>query len=915
MTQPQNPPPPQQRPPFEERLTDAAIKLLVTGSGGYALYSLYIDDLPKAAISGMISLGSGLITSFGQGLIKTLSSRMKQLGEASGHAIDGTITPNVDKAWTQLSGFHQHYLEALKTESYNLPVEGFGRYSPPLVLQKIYVPLRIKVDLFQRTPNAERPEANLKIWQLLPQAHHADKLFPYRLLAIIADPGYGKTTLTRFLTLSYANQSYKEHGVKELLPIRLLFRDFHAQIQSKMQPALPKLIVDQVQQLPRCQELRASEPWFEDQLMQGKCLVMLDGLDEVPDAQREIVSRWANWQMQTYPSQFILTSRPHGYNGDLFEGVQPIDILDFTNDQKSTFINQWYQFRTWETWKLHWETSQRQPEPERLSQSQAEAQSVAEAKKAAEDLSKQLFAEAHLIELAKNPLLLTIIAVVHEAYGSLPTQRVWLYERIFNLLLEARPNSRETRLTLARAEDNQKILQAVAAQLVVKGITKFTPSQGEEWIVTRLSKVCATEQLSPRRFLQEIQQISGLLAGGEGHLYEFTHKTFQEYLTAIELTQHPKGQQIALKQIENSTWKEVIPFYAALTHAAPFVMYALKHPDNQYLLDLAQRLVNESQQISDELKHQLLQARQKLTPESAEVRLAQRFQALTQIDDARAISECITWGEYQLFLCDQVEKQFHSWAEERRMTTEQKDQLVTDLRWGDARWFCAWLSTQTNLVPDDGVYDYRLPTPEELNALGAIGHMPRQAAPFMSRSETPLPNGEPHLPPWTSDPNRPGNALRVVRQRIPDRYRELVNYLANGRWKEADQETENIMLKVTNQTEQGYFKQRSLTSFPCSDLRIIDKLWVKFSGGKFGFSVQKDIWVKVGGKLDFGRDADSAEQAYTKLSDAIGRHKGSSNYFALLYLDVSLPGGHLPSLGGRKMALVRLFSRIQTCEM
>ncbi|MGJ3245132.1 MAG: GUN4 domain-containing protein [Elainellaceae cyanobacterium] len=898
MTPPQNPQPsqPQQKPPLEERLTDAVIKLLMTGSGGYALYSLYVDDVPKAAISGIVSFGFGLVTSFGQGFIKTLSDRMRQRGEASGQAIDEAIDTTLDKALTRLSGFHRQYLEALKTECYNLPVEGFGRYSPPLVLQKIYVPLRIKADSFKRGTNAGRADTNLKIWQLLPQAHHADRSFPYRLLAIIADPGYGKTTLIRFLTLSYANQSYIEHGVKELLPIRLLFRDFYGDIQSKTQPTLPQLIVKQVQQLPRCQELRTSEPWLKDQLMQGKCLVMLDGLDEVPDARRELLSRWANWQMQTYPSQFILTSRPHGYDGDLFDGVQPIDILDFTNDQKRTFIDQWYEFRTWETWRLHWETSQRQPEAQRLSREQAEAQSAAEATKAADDLSQQLFREAHLVELAKNPLLLTIIAVVHEAYGSLPTRRVWLYERIFNLLLEDRPNFRDTRLTLARAEENQKILQAIAARLVTQNITKFTPKQGSTWIEKRLSAYCIAEQLSPQQFLQEIQQISGLLAGGEGYLYEFTHKTFQEYLTAVELTQHPKGQQIALKQFENSDWKEVIPFYAALTDAKPFVMRALEHADNEYLLDLAQRLIDENQQISDELKHQLLQARQQLTPESAEVRLAQRFQSLMLIDETTAISEYITWGEYQLFLCDQVEKQFHSWAEEYRITTEQNDQLVTDLRWEDARWFCAWLSTQTNLAPDDGVYDYRLPTPDELTAVGANGRSPLPNAPTpLPHAESPLQTHEPPLHPWTSDPDRPGNALCVVRQRIPDRYRELVNYLANGRWKEADQETLNVMLEVTNQKAKGYFSLESLRNFPCDDLRIIDQLWVKFSGGKFGLSVQKEIWVEVGGKLDFGEDEDAARQAYRKMSDINGwQNAGGYISYDEVIFDTSAPTGHLP---------------------
>ncbi|MEO1122997.1 MAG: hypothetical protein AAFW84_03080 [Cyanobacteria bacterium J06635_15] len=75
--------PPPQKPTFEERLSDAVFKLIVAGSGGYALYNLYLEDIPKAAISGLVAFGSGLMTSFGQGLMNALTNRMKQRGEAT----------------------------------------------------------------------------------------------------------------------------------------------------------------------------------------------------------------------------------------------------------------------------------------------------------------------------------------------------------------------------------------------------------------------------------------------------------------------------------------------------------------------------------------------------------------------------------------------------------------------------------------------------------------------------------------------------------------------------------------------------------------------------------------------------------------------------------------------------------------
>ena len=133
---------PPQPPTLEARLTDAVFKLLVAGSGGYALYNLYLEDIPKAAISGIVAFGFGLMTQFGQGLMEALGSRMKQRGEASGKAIDQAIDNTVGRTLTRLTGFHRQYLEALKARCVDLNVEGYGGL-PRLALEEIYVSLRM----------------------------------------------------------------------------------------------------------------------------------------------------------------------------------------------------------------------------------------------------------------------------------------------------------------------------------------------------------------------------------------------------------------------------------------------------------------------------------------------------------------------------------------------------------------------------------------------------------------------------------------------------------------------------------------------------------------------------------------------------------------------------------------------------
>ncbi|WP_414587357.1 GUN4 domain-containing protein [Scytonema sp. PCC 10023] len=85
-------------------------------------------------------------------------------------------------------------------------------------------------------------------------------------------------------------------------------------------------------------------------------------------------------------------------------------------------------------------------------------------------------------------------------------------------------------------------------------------------------------------------------------------------------------------------------------------------------------------------------------------------------------------------------------------------------------------------------------------------------------------------------------------------YTRLRDLLAAGKWKEADEETLAVMLQVAEREKEGWLSIKSIENFPCTDLRTIDQLWVKYSNGRFGFSVQKRIWESVGGKpgADYG---------------------------------------------------------------
>ncbi|MEB3179828.1 MAG: serine/threonine-protein kinase [Nostocaceae cyanobacterium] len=121
-------------------------------------------------------------------------------------------------------------------------------------------------------------------------------------------------------------------------------------------------------------------------------------------------------------------------------------------------------------------------------------------------------------------------------------------------------------------------------------------------------------------------------------------------------------------------------------------------------------------------------------------------------------------------------------------------------------------------------------------------------------------------------------------------YRRLRDLLAAKKWQAADEETLAVMLKVSGREKEGWLDIASINNFPATDLGTIDRLWVKYSDGRFGFSVQKGIWQSVGGK----RNADYS--IYAKFGDRVGwRLDNHWLSYSELCFTTDAPLGHLPS--------------------
>ncbi|WP_414527672.1 GUN4 domain-containing protein [Nodularia chucula] len=166
----------------------------------------------------------------------------------------------------------------------------------------------------------------------------------------------------------------------------------------------------------------------------------------------------------------------------------------------------------------------------------------------------------------------------------------------------------------------------------------------------------------------------------------------------------------------------------------------------------------------------------------------------------------------------------------------------------------------------------------------------------------------------------PASAEGELKSVVGIDYSKLRELLAAGKWKEADEETFHLMLVITNREKYGWLEGKNIYNFPCEDLRTIDQLWVKYSNGHFGFSLQQRIYQSLGGTREY------IYEIWEAFGEKVGWRKGNDwLYYQDLTFSTSAPQGHLPSIypwrkngkyrGDARRGFSSLVSRLEDCNI
>jgi HEAT repeat protein len=175
-------------------------------------------------------------------------------------------------------------------------------------------------------------------------------------------------------------------------------------------------------------------------------------------------------------------------------------------------------------------------------------------------------ANEQLKALARNPLMIAIIAIIYEEDRELPQRRAKLYERCVEVLL----NKWDVQKRLKNkypADKKEFILPKLAFHCHSNNKRVMTEKEVMQEMLMYLPQI-RLKKGDAKPLLDEIWRRSYLLRQISMDRYDFLHLSFQEYFTASELKEQEDGISTIIQHLEEPWWEEPILLYAGMSKNA-----------------------------------------------------------------------------------------------------------------------------------------------------------------------------------------------------------------------------------------------------------------------------------------------------------------------------------------------------------
>jgi formylglycine-generating enzyme required for sulfatase activity len=407
----------------------------------------------------------------------------------------------------------------------------------------------------------------LKVSAEQAQTHTINTLLQCRLAVVTGGPGAGKSTLFKYLALVLAARQL-ENKDPDILPIIFPISAYAEKRRRAVGGAYT--IKAFLSDYWRERYLDDPVPLFEAYWQKGRALFLIDGLDEVADEgeRLKMISDVRHFIMATMQesqlvNRFYITCRSASYEGaSQFEQIKRFEfrrfeIKRFDLDQIGHFLFSWYCWYE-KDFKNRKATYRKRAQDKR------------------DEMVAVMEGSENIYDLATNPLMLTILALIEHEGGQLPHSRAELYSECLRILSGAWENLRG----LWKKEKVEYLLgdRKITETMVVDflGPVAFAMQEAAENEVdeTELTKALTTSfgrrqsdsaiaRDQAKEFIVIMRRRSGLLDLVKPQSFGFLHQTFREYLAAIWLADFTDYTSKLEDRLLKAEWREVVLLMAA----------------------------------------------------------------------------------------------------------------------------------------------------------------------------------------------------------------------------------------------------------------------------------------------------------------------------------------------------------------
>ncbi len=483
----------------------------------------------------------------------------KQVREETVRRLAATL--NLAPGYITLGGVPSSYGQWLIEQHEGVDFHGLGLGQlKPVALRSLYVPTRVVADSLGTagtSDQASRESQERSLGNALPEAvEFHEAALRHDRIVLLGDPGSGKTTLARQLTAELARQrrsAADAPAAATITPVFVRLAEFGKQRELDGSLDLVAFVAACVRR-DGCPD---PEKFLRDELRRGRCIVLLDGLDELGrDAAAAELTRFLAAFVGNYPrNRFVITSRRAGFDAGPWQklGFANLAVAPWDDDQMRLFVDRWYAEHAGGT----------------------SARVRAEAAQRADALSAAILENPRLRAVATSPLMLSILAALHHGHAVLPRRRAELYAKIADTLLQsweaAKFSARPGDLLHGAVLEGREyawLLGHVALSMQQHDLTVaphwWLADHVCGYLRDTLGLDLARAKGETDRVIRYLDERAGLLVQRGRGLYAFWHLTFQEYFAAEALLMLPAADggrgllEVLGPHLHHPRWTEVV---------------------------------------------------------------------------------------------------------------------------------------------------------------------------------------------------------------------------------------------------------------------------------------------------------------------------------------------------------------------